>query len=96
VCDNPCRCYEGGRPNNHGDKLCNNQAACFVGHTESVPRVNPAPGAPSQPGNINRPLLENAQTKKDLSLGVVANLASSCKDSSHNRHYYIAARGGCP
>ncbi|TVU33609.1 hypothetical protein EJB05_25434, partial [Eragrostis curvula] len=67
---------------NTADELAN-QAACIVERTDSVPHVNPVPGSTNQSNDINSPLPENTQIQ-DLSLGVVANVPSPCKDSVNN------------
>ncbi|CAL4890370.1 unnamed protein product [Urochloa decumbens] len=62
------------------------QATCIdkvVGRTNSIPHVNPIPGATDQSSTINTPSSENEQMQ-DLSLGTVVNLPSPSKDSSNN------------
>uniref|UniRef100_K3YQ24 Uncharacterized protein n=1 Tax=Setaria italica TaxID=4555 RepID=K3YQ24_SETIT len=63
-------------------KDLSSQATCIdkvVGRTNSIPYVNPVPGATDQSSSINPPSTENEQMQ-----GTVVNLPSPSKDSSNN------------
>jgi hypothetical protein len=58
-------------------------ASCIVGRTDSVQHAKSVRGATNHPGDISPPLLEKDKIN-DLSLGVVAELPSPRRESSHN------------